>query len=37
MERSDPYKTRTREFAIAGYADPDIKVDRGLDLRPWPA
>lgn len=38
MERSDPYKMRARELAIAaGHSDPDVKVDRGPDLKPWPA
>lgn len=37
MERSDPYKMRARELAVAaGYADPDIKVER-LDMKAWPA
>ncbi|SFV29629.1 RtcB family protein [Hyphomicrobium facile] len=37
-ERADPYKARARELAIAaGYADPDVKVDRGPELKPWPA
>ena len=36
MERKDPYKQRARELAIAaGYADPDIKVDRP-GMKPWP-
>lgn len=38
MERADPYKQRARELAIAaGYADPDAKVDRGPNIKPWPA
>lgn len=38
MERADPYKERARELAIsAGYADPDVKVDRGPGIKPWPA
>lgn len=37
MERSDPYKERARELAIAsGYVDPDIKIDRP-GQKPWPA
>lgn len=37
MERSDPYKERARELAIAaGYADPDAKIDRP-GQKPWPA
>ncbi len=37
MERSDPYKDRARELAIAaGHADPDAKIDRP-GLKPWPA
>lgn len=38
MERSDPYKDRARELAVAaGHADPDAKVDRGPGVKPWPA
>jgi len=38
MERTDPYKFRARELAIAaGHVDPDVKVDRGPGLKPWPA
>ncbi len=38
MERSDPYKNRARELAIAaGHPDPDAKVDRGPGIKPWPA
>ena len=37
MERSDPYKNRARQLAIAaGYADPDIKVERP-GMKAWPA
>ncbi len=37
MERSDRYKERARQLAIAaGYADPDVKVDRP-DMKAWPA
>ena len=37
MERSDPYKNRARQLAIAaGYADPDIKVERH-GMKAWPA
>lgn len=37
MDRKDPYKDRARELAIAaGYADPDVKIDRPGD-KPWPA
>lgn len=37
MERADPYKDRARELAVAaGYADPDVKVDRP-GQKPWPA
>lgn len=38
MERADIYKERARELAIAaGHADPDVKVDRGPGIKPWPA
>jgi tRNA-splicing ligase RtcB len=37
MERNDPYKARARELAMAaGYADPDVKVDRP-GQKAWPA
>ena len=37
MERNDPYKERARQLAIAaGYADPDVKVDRP-SMKAWPA
>ncbi|MGO4682005.1 RtcB family protein [Hyphomicrobium sp. 2TAF46] len=37
MERSDPYKARARELAMAaGYADPDVKVERP-GMKAWPA
>ena len=37
MERNDRYKERARELAIvAGYADPDTKVDRP-GMKAWPA
>ncbi|CAA2136988.1 RNA-splicing ligase RtcB [Hyphomicrobium sp. ghe19] len=37
MERSDPYKARARELAMAaGYADPDVRVERP-GMKAWPA